>query len=152
MVHVVPEPCSERPILAEVSAYAITGRTRTVPLMRELAADLDAEAARRQAGQLGSGYRFGADPSSRYVFPGRFPGRHMAPDSIGAVVSRLLGGWSGHTLRHRFASAAYAVERDLLTVKQLLGNSRPGTTARYTATSSGAAAAAVAGAALDDAA
>ncbi|MBA2774731.1 MAG: site-specific integrase [Nocardioidaceae bacterium] len=46
----------------------------------------------------------------------------------------MLGaGWSGHKLRHRFATTAYAAERDLLAVQQLLGHSRPEVTARYTA-------------------
>jgi site-specific recombinase XerC len=35
--------------------------------------------------------------------------------------------------RHRFATTAYAAERDLLAVQQLLGHSRPEVTARYTA-------------------
>ena len=39
----------------------------------------------------------------------------------------------GQGLRHRFATAAYAVERDLFAVQTLLGHSSPTTTARYTA-------------------
>ncbi|HET6299160.1 MAG TPA: site-specific integrase, partial [Kribbella sp.] len=57
----------------------------------------------------------------------------------------LLGDWTGHSLRHRFASAAYAVDRDLRAVQELLGHSKPETTARYVATPDGALRAAVAG-------
>ena len=40
-------------------------------------------------------------------------------------------GWSMHSLRHRFATVAYAHDRDLLTVQALLGHASPGTTQRY---------------------
>jgi site-specific recombinase XerC len=49
-------------------------------------------------------------------------------------VRRALGrGWTAHKLRHRFATAAYAGNRGLLAVQQLLGHSKPETTQRYTA-------------------
>lgn len=67
-----------------------------------------------------------------YVFPGKIDG-HLSPDRVGHILSKLLGpGWTGHTLRHRFATLGYAEERDLLAVQQLLGHSKPETTARYT--------------------
>lgn len=67
-----------------------------------------------------------------FVFPGRDHG-HLSPDCVGRRMSRLLGpGWTAHTLRHRFATRAYAGERDLLTVQQLLGHSSVATTQRYT--------------------
>lgn len=78
-----------------------------------------------------------------YVFPGRCNG-HLSPGHVGVVVKRLLGpGWSCHGLRHRFASRAYAAERDLRAVQTLLGHSKPETTARYTAIPDGALLAAV---------
>lgn len=121
------------------------GRTRFVPLLPQLASALRAEATLRNRGQYGTGWRFGLNPASPYVFPGR-NGGHISPDTVGATLARLLGsGWSGHTLRHRFATLAYAVDRDLLTVRDLLGHSSTDTTARYTATPPGAAAAAVLG-------
>ena len=71
-------------------------------------------------------------PRQGYVFPGKDHG-HLSPDWVGRRMSRLLGpGWTAHSLRHRFATRAYAGERDLLTVQQLLGHSSVATTQRYT--------------------
>lgn len=66
-----------------------------------------------------------------WLFPGRIEG-HLSP----GTVSRLLGealpeGWTGHTLRHRYGTRAYAGTRDLLAVGELLGHARPETTRRY---------------------
>ena len=88
------------------------GRTRVVPMHPDLAGAL--------VGVRG------------YVFPGNDHG-HLSPDRVGRILSDLLGrGWTAHTLRHRFATRAYAGERDLLTVQQLLGHSSVATTQRYT--------------------
>lgn len=123
------------------------GRARTVPLLPALQTLLDEERELRNRGELGSGWRYEIDPGSRYLLPSyKHEGGHMHPDTVGEVLSSALGpGWTGHTLRHRFATLAYSVDRDLLTVQQLLGHSKPETTARYTATPQGAALAAVAG-------
>ena len=121
------------------------GRARTVPMLPALAEALAEERERRELGQTGTGWRFEVDPCSLYVLPSHVGG-HLSPYTVGTVLSDALGaGWTGHTLRHRFATLAYSVDRDLLTVQQLLGHSKPETTARYTATPAGAAAAAVAG-------
>lgn len=123
------------------------GRVRRVPMLPRLEVMLAQERARREVGRIGTGWRFEVDPFSPYVFPSHQV-EHLSPYTVGAVLSTALGGqWTGHTLRHRFATLAYGVDRDLLTVQQLLGHSKPETTARYTATPAGAAAAAVAGAA-----
>lgn len=88
------------------------GRTRSVPIHPRLAEAL--------GGVRG------------YVFPGRDNG-HLSPDRVGRVMRDALGdGWTAHSLRHRFATRAYAAERDLLTVQQLLGHSSVATTQRYT--------------------
>ncbi len=80
-----------------------------------------------------------------FVFPGRIDG-HLSPGYVGARLGTLLGpGWSGHTLRHRFASRAYLVDRDLRAVQTLLGHSKPETTMRYTQVPDGALRAAVMG-------
>lgn len=105
------------------------GRIRTIPLHPILASDL-------------------LSLPRGWVFPGR-SGGPMAAASVGAVLKRLLGpNWSGHTLRHRFASRAYLAERDLRAVQTLLGHSKPETTARYTAVPDGALRNAVMAAAL----
>lgn len=67
-----------------------------------------------------------------FIFPGNDHG-HLSPDRVGRILSGLLGlGWTAHTLRHRFATRAYAADRDLLSVQQLLGHASVATTQRYT--------------------
>lgn len=66
-----------------------------------------------------------------WAFPSE-RGGHLTPGHVGRLVSRLLPtGTTMHSLRHRFATRAYAVDRDLLTVQALLGHSSPETTRRY---------------------
>lgn len=90
------------------------GRVRVIPLHESLAADL-------------------ATYPAGFVFPGKVDG-HLSPMWVGKRLAAMLGaGWSGHTLRHRFSTDAYAAQRDLFAVQQLLGHSKPETTARYTA-------------------
>lgn len=47
------------------------------------------------------------------------------------MARALPGGWTAHTLRHRFATVAYAGTRDLLAVQDMLGHSKPETTRGY---------------------
>lgn len=82
-----------------------------------------------------------------WVFPGQVAG-HLSPGHVGKVLSRRLGrGWTAHKLRHRFATKAYAVDRDIIAVQQLLGHSKPETTVRYVLVPDDAMRAAVLGAA-----
>jgi len=88
------------------------GKQRSVPLHPMVAASLPATAG--------------------YLFPGQDNG-HLSPLYVCKLIGRALpDGWTAHKLRHRFATAAYAVERDLFAVQQLLGHSTPVITARYT--------------------
>lgn len=88
------------------------GKQRVVPLTATLAAELRA----RPRG---------------YAFPGADDG-HLSPRWVGKIVAELLPGTATmHQLRHRFATRAYAVDRDVLTVQQLLGHASPATTQRY---------------------
>jgi integrase len=78
-----------------------------------------------------------------WAFPGLIDG-HLSPEYVGKLVSRLLPDrWTTHTLRHRFATRAYAATRDLVTVQELLGHARIETTRIYTEAPVGALRAAV---------
>lgn len=66
-----------------------------------------------------------------FIFPGKDDG-HLSPAYVGKRVSRLLpDGWTMHTLRHRFATRMYALERDLLMVQEALGHASLATTRGY---------------------
>lgn len=68
-----------------------------------------------------------------YLFPGRFGG-HVEESYIGDHISHLLpDGYAAHTLRHRFATTAYAATHDLLVVAELLGHESVETTEHYVA-------------------
>lgn len=83
-----------------------------------------------------------------YAFPGQVNG-HISGHWAGKLVNRALGpGWNPHGLRHRFASAGYAQERDIRAVQELLGHTSPTTTMTYTRIPDGALLRTVAGARL----
>lgn len=68
-----------------------------------------------------------------YLFPGRFGG-HVEESYIGDHISHLLpDGYAVHTLRHRFATTAYAATHDLFVVAELLGHESVETTEHYVA-------------------
>lgn len=61
------------------------------------------------------------------------PGEHLTAHTVSRLMSAALGpGWTAHTLRHRYASLAYSVERDLRAVQELLGHAQVTTTQVYT--------------------
>lgn len=118
------------------------GVVRSVLVSQRLGRLLEEEQDRRRDGRMGSGWRYG-NPSSPFIFPGR-SGDSANPWVIGDTLKRCLGPeWSGHKLRHRFATKAYAVQRDLFVVQALLGHASPATTAVYVALPVGAEHAAV---------
>lgn len=89
------------------------GHQRAVPISDELAAAI-------------------LDVTTEYVFPVH-DGGPMTARHLGKLIARALPGeWTAHSLRHRFASRAYEVERDLRAVQELLGHTSPVTTAIYT--------------------
>lgn len=80
---------------------------------------------------------------SGWAFPGQIDG-HLSPHYVSKVLSHALAaGWTAHTLRHSFASACYAHQRDILAVQTLLGHASVTTTQIYTAVPDGAMRAAV---------
>lgn len=90
-------------------------KVRLVPLSDDLAR------AVRVACQDGHGF----------AFPGRVGG-HVSPGYLGKRVSALMPpGVTTHSLRHRFATRAYGVDRDMFAVQELLGHASPETTRRY---------------------
>lgn len=107
------------------------GKERIVPLHPDLLTAINDELARRATGGHGTGWRYTSlITEDSHLFPGR--NGHVGPDVPGKALTRLLvGDWTGHTLRHRFATVAYAAERDIRAVQELLGHSKPETTARY---------------------
>lgn len=109
-------------------------RERLVPVHPHLASAVQAEIDLRTAGLHGTGFRyFSRCMPDGYLFPGKAD--HLTPDTVGRNLEQLLAGpWTGHTLRHRFATVGYSVDRDLRAMQELLGHSKPETTARYVRT------------------
>lgn len=125
------------------------GHHRMVPLdpAGDLAQALRAEIARRRAGGHGSGWSDRFTSPHGYLFPSPMDGGPITAHHLGRLVSSALPGtWAMHSLRHRFATNAYAGERDLMAVQQLLGHRKPETTAVYAQVPDGALMAAVAAA------
>ena len=108
-----------RDLMEDLSGWSLIvhgkgGKTRIVPLSDSLASHIrDADG---------------------FLFPGNDDG-HLSPWWVGKLVSRALpDGWTGHKLRHMFATDAHrASGGDVFVVQQLLGHASPATTARYVA-------------------
>lgn len=75
-----------------------------------------------------------------YVFPGQIVDKHAHAGVQGHISARYMGkriaallpaGVTMHALRHRFATKAYNVDRDVFTVQRLLGHASASTTQRY---------------------
>lgn len=95
------------------------GRTRRVPVTSPLATAIATQACVDLDG-------------GGWVFPSRYHGGHLSAQYVGKLVALALpAGWSMHTLRHRFGTLAYSVDRDLFTVQGLLGHASADTTRRY---------------------
>lgn len=111
------------------------GHERRVPVHPLVEAEIGAELGRRRVGGHGSGFRWTGDMTADgFLFPSP-AGGHVTGGWISARLGKILPDrWTAHTLRHRFASLAYAGSKDLRAVQELLGHSSPATTARYTAT------------------
>lgn len=67
-----------------------------------------------------------------WAFPSdRHPSGHLQAAYVSKLLSRVLPGATGHQLRHRFATATYQQNGDLLLVSQLLGHSSTAITQGY---------------------
>jgi site-specific recombinase XerC len=67
-----------------------------------------------------------------WLFPGRIDG-HLSAGTVSRLMSEALAGaWTGHKLRHAFATASNSVHPDLLALQRVLGHARPETTQVYT--------------------
>lgn len=117
------------------------GHHRQVPLDPDgdLASALRVELERRRRGEHGTGWRGPFVQLPGYLFPSD---KHAGPITaryLGKLITAAMGGeWTAHPLRHRFATDAYAAERDLQAVQQLLGHSKPETTSVYAQVPDGA--------------
>lgn len=93
------------------------GRTRVVPLHPRIVVELEEY-------QAGDGDWLFPSPVRR--------GSHVSGDYVSKWLKDALGGaYTAHTLRHRFGTAVYRKCRDLRAVQELLGHTKPETTARY---------------------
>ena len=73
-----------------------------------------------------------AGDDTGWMFPSKArPGWHVTADHVYRHVIALTGGYSPHTLRHRFATQVFRSSHNLLATQQLLGHSSPVTTQRY---------------------
>ena len=136
-------------IAGQLLVHGKGGHQRLVPLHPDLVAELEQERTRRLRGEPGTGWSGPYVHAEGYLFPSSLEPAPLTPQHVGVIAQDCLpAGWTLHTLRHRFASQAYGTQRDLRAVQELLGHSRPETTARYAAVPDGAKLAAVLGAGL----
>lgn len=105
------------------------GKQRVLPLTDALAEQV----------QRGPGVWVPPGVDTGFLFPstdrwGNVIAPHLSADRVGRLLSDLMPpGWSGHKLRHRFATRGYAGTQNLRAVQVALGHASVATTQRYTA-------------------
>lgn len=152
--HAHPRPCPDRYIAAAMEMATSSERLmirlgaecglRRGEIARVHSDDVVADSAGRSLIVRGKGDKQRIVPlpddlaaivmdANGYLFPGRFGG-HVEESYIGDHISHLLpDGYAAHTLRHRFATTAYAATHDLFVVAELLGHESVETTEHYVA-------------------
>lgn len=152
--HAHPRPCPDRYIAAAMKMATTSERLmirlgaecglRRGEIARVHSDDVVADSAGRSLIVRGKGDKQRIVPlpddlagiimdARGYLFPGRFGG-HVEESYIGDHISRLLpDGYAAHTLRHRFATTAYAATHDLFVVAELIGHESVETTEHYVA-------------------
>lgn len=152
--HAHPRPCPDRYIAAAMKMATTSERLmirlgaecglRRGEIARVHSDDVVADSAGRSLIVRGKGDKQRIVPlpddlagiimdARGYLFPGRFGG-HVEESYIGDHISRMLpDGYAAHTLRHRFATTAYAATHDLFVVAELLGHESVETTEHYVA-------------------
>lgn len=152
--HAHPRPCPDRYIAAAMKMATTSERLmirlgaecglRRGEIARVHSDDVVADSAGRSLIVRGKGDKQRIVPlpddlagiimdARGYLFPGRFGG-HVEESYIGDHISRLLPDrYAAHTLRHRFATTAYAATHDLFVVAELLGHESVETTEHYVA-------------------
>ena len=152
--HAHPRPCPDRYIAAAMKMATTSERLmirlgaecglRRGEIARVHSDDVVADSAGRSLIVRGKGDKQRIVPlpddladiimdARGYLFPGRFVG-HVEESYIGDHISHLLpDGYAAHTLRHRFATTAYAATHDLFVVAELLGHESVETTEHYVA-------------------
>lgn len=152
--HAHPRPCPDRYIAAAMEMATLSERLmirlgaecglRRGEIARVHSDDVVADSAGRSLIVRGKGDKQRIVPlpddlaaivmdANGYLFPGRFGG-HVEESYIGDHISHLLpDGYAAHTLRHRFATTAYAATHDLFVVAELLGHESVETTEHYVA-------------------
>lgn len=69
-----------------------------------------------------------------WLFPNDQRGGHITPNHVSHLLSALFpDGWTGHQLRHRFATVTFKITRDIEAVSRLLGHESSEVTRRYVA-------------------
>lgn len=102
----------------ELKVHGKGARTRIIPVAPQVAAII-----RLRCEAL----------DSHWLFPSRDNSFHLTPGHISKLASQVLPPQKSlHKLRHRFATAAYDAEKNILTVRDLLGHANVATTQRYT--------------------
>lgn len=110
-----------RDLVEDLDGWTLTvhgkgGKDRDVPLPPFLAATI-----RLRAG-------------NSWMLPGSDNG-HLSPRWVGKLATRVMPDeWTLHTLRHRFASVSYEIDRDLMALRDVLGHASVATTQRYVKT------------------